>query len=127
MKKMIVMLSMLLLVLATECYGAVSDDVYVRKDVFDANMQKINSNMERMLQRLNKIDEGLNALNQRVANLSYRVDSIDKRIDDLRKDIGIYFILVIGSVVEQERIGTGKCGAQAHCNPRGREAADRRT
>ena len=105
MKKVCVLLLVQLLVFGTVSYGAVSDDVYVRKDVFEVYMQNINSNMERILQRLDKIDDGLNALNHTVANLSGRVDvldkrmdSLDKRIDDLRN--GIYLWLVaIGLVV----------------------------
>ena len=64
----------------TVSYGAVSDDVYVRKDVFEVYMQSI-------LQRLDKIDDGLNNLNQTVANLSARVEGLDKRIDGLDKRI----------------------------------------
>ena len=105
MKKVCVLLLVQLLVFGTVSYGAVSDDVYVRKDVFEVYMQNINSNMERILQRLDTIDDGLNALNHTVANLSGRVDvldkrmdSLDKRIDDLRN--GIYLWLVaIGLVV----------------------------
>ena len=115
--KKVVMLLILLLVLVTESYGAVSDDVYVRKDVFEVYMQNINANMERILQRLDRIDEGLNALNQTVANLSARadglekrmdgldkrIDSVDKRIDDLRN--GIYLWLVaIGLFVSWPKV-----------------------
>ena len=52
MKKMIVMLSIVLLVLATECYGAVSDDVYVRKDVFEVYMQNINAKFDMIMEEL---------------------------------------------------------------------------
>ena len=102
--KKVVMLLILLLVLVTESYGAVSDDVYVRKDVFEVYMQNINANMERVLQRLDKIDDGLNALNQTVANLSGRVDGIDKRIDSLNTRIddlrnGIYLWLAAVGIV----------------------------
>ncbi|MBQ6982832.1 MAG: hypothetical protein IJQ15_10460 [Synergistaceae bacterium] len=78
MKKVYVLVSIQLLMFGTVSYGAVSDDVYVRKDVFEVYMQSI-------LQRLDKIDDGLNNLNQTVANLSARVEGLDKRIDGLDK------------------------------------------
>ena len=102
----------LCLLTGTASYGAVSDDVYVRKDVFEVYMQNINANQERILQRLDKLDDGIHALNQTVANLSGRVDGLDKRIDGLDKRIdsldkriddlrnGIYLWLVaIGLIV----------------------------
>ena len=93
------------LLTGTASYGAVSEDVYVRKDVFEVYMQNINANQERILQRLDKLDDGIHALNQTVANLSGRVDGLDKRIDSLDKRIddlrnGIYLWLVaIGLIV----------------------------
>ena len=100
------------LLTGTASYGAVSEDVYVRKDVFEVYMQNINANQERILQRLDKLDDGIHALNQTVANLSGRVDGLDKRIDGLDKRIdsldkriddlrnGIYLWLVaIGLIV----------------------------
>ena len=80
MKKVYVLVLIQLLVFGTVSYGAVSDDVYVRKDVFEVYMQNI-------LQRLDKIDDGLNNLNQTVANLYARVEGLDKRIDGLDKRI----------------------------------------
>ncbi len=80
MKKVYVLVLIQLLVFGIVSYGAVSDDVYVRKDVFEVYMQNI-------LQRLDKIDDGLNNLNQTVANLSARVEGLDKRIDGLDKRI----------------------------------------
>lgn len=87
MKKVYVLVMIQVLAFGTACYGAVSDDLYVRRDVFEVYMQNINANMERILQRLDRIDEGLNALSQTVANLSARVDGLDKRIDGLDKRI----------------------------------------
>ena len=101
----VIALIVLSLLTGTASYGAVSDDVYVRKDVFEVYMQNINANQERILQRLDKLDDGIHALNQTVANLSGRVDGLDKRIDSLDKRIddlrnGIYLWLVaIGLIV----------------------------
>ena len=101
----VIALIVLSLLTGTASYGAVSEDVYVRKDVFEVYMQNINANQERILQRLDKLDDGIHALNQTVANLSGRVDGLDKRIDSLDKRIddlrnGIYLWLVaIGLIV----------------------------
>ena len=78
---------MLLILTGTASFGAVSDDVYLRKDVFEVYMKNINANTERILQKLDRIDENLSTLNQAVANLSGRVDGLDKRIDALDKRI----------------------------------------
>ena len=86
MKKICVAL-MLLILTGTASFGAVSDDVYLRKDVFEVYMKNINANTERILQKLDRIDENLSTLNQAVANLSGRVDGLDKRIDALDKRI----------------------------------------
>ena len=83
----VIALIVLSLLTGTASYGAVSEDVYVRKDVFEVYMQNINANQERILQRLDKLDDGIHALNQTVANLSGRVDGLDKRIDGLDKRI----------------------------------------
>ena len=101
----VIALIVLSLLTGTASYGAVSEDVYVRKDVFEVYMQNINANQERILQRLDKLDDGIHALNQTVANLSGRVDGLDKRMDSLDKRIddlrnGIYLWLVaIGLIV----------------------------
>ena len=119
MRRVIAVIALCLLT-GTACYGAVSEDVYLRKDVFEVYMQNMNRNMERIIQKLDSLEgkvndmsermtglseriEGMNAsLSGRIeglnASLSGRIDGLDKRIDDLRN--GIYLWLVgIGLVV----------------------------
>ncbi|MBQ4402297.1 MAG: hypothetical protein IJQ15_05370 [Synergistaceae bacterium] len=71
MRKIAVLL--LVLMLTGACYGAVSDDVYVRKDVFDARMRDMQNSLEG------------------------QISSLDKRIDDLRSYI--YFCIVMFGIL----------------------------
>ena len=50
--KKICVLTLIQLAFATACYGAVSEDVYVRKDVFEANMQGINTKLDILLEQM---------------------------------------------------------------------------
>ena len=98
MKKVCVLL--LVLMFGTASYGAVSDDVYVRRDVFEVYMQNINANLERIMSRLDSMEgkitemsDKLSALSERLDGntkmLSSRMDGIDKRIDELDKRIDV--------------------------------------
>lgn len=58
----------------TASYGAVSDDVYVCKDVFTANQ-------ERIPQKLDNLEGKISDMLDRLSNLSGRVDGLDKRTD----------------------------------------------
>ena len=92
MKKIFVALMMLILT-GTASFGAVSDDIYVRKDVFDA---KIESLFNRLHGEIQVLSEKIDALDKRIdsvnASLSGKIDSVDKRIDDMRN--GLYLWLV---------------------------------
>ena len=119
MKKIIILI-MLLLMMSSESFGAVSDDVYVRKDVFDVHMQSINAKLDMMLEEMKaqrqdindlkktvsvmsaRIDRNFDTLSARIDGLDKRIDgvniSLSTRIDDLRN--GLYLWLVaIGLVV----------------------------
>ena len=92
MKKIFVALMMLILT-GTASFGAVSDDIYVRKDVFDA---KIESLFNRLHGEIQVLSEKIDALDKRIdsvnTSLSGKIDSVDKRIDDMRN--GLYLWLV---------------------------------
>ena len=92
MKKIFIALMMLILT-GTASFGAVSDDIYVRKDVFDA---KIESLFNRLHGEIQVLSEKIDALDKRIdsvnASLSGKIDSVDKRIDDMRN--GLYLWLV---------------------------------
>ena len=115
MKKICVLLLAQLLMIGTASYGATSDDVYVRRDVFEVHMQSINAKLDMIIEeqkaqrrdinelsnnvtRLSERIDGVNAsLSGRIDGLDKRMDSLDKRIDDLRN--GIYLWLVAVGVV----------------------------
>ena len=103
MKKIIVAL-FITFALAASSFANNSDDIYVRKDVFDVHIQNINLNLERISNRLDKIEVSINELSKAVAvlsertdrnfeTLSARIDSNNSRIDDLRN--GLYLWLVV--------------------------------
>ena len=109
MKKICVLLLVQLLVIGTASYGAVSDDIYVRKDVFDAKMEAL---FNRLHADIGEVRGDIKALSERIdgvnaslsgridgvnTSLSGRIDSLDKRIDDLRN--GIYLWLAAVGIV----------------------------
>ena len=97
-KKIITML-ILLLMMSSATFGAVSEDmsVYVRKDVFEVYMQNINTNMERILQRLDGIDKTMNDLSNRVSVLTGRIDGLEARMSDQQNYL--YLGLVILGII----------------------------
>ena len=104
---------------ATSSFAASSDDIYVRKDVFDVHMLNINQNLERILselqsqrneihsmrndmrselkQEIHELSKAIAVLSERTDRnfdiLSARIDGTNSRIDDLRN--GMYLWLVI--------------------------------
>ena len=114
MKKVCISL-LVLLVLGSACYGAVSEDMYVRKDVFEANMQGINTKLDILLEQMKEFKvemkeqrENIAELTRVVSVLSERVDrnfdTLSARIDGVEGQIsglrnGIYLGLVILGIV----------------------------
>ena len=107
MKKFILTL-IIILTFTASAFAASSDDIYVRKDVFDVHMQNINLNLEKISNRLDKIELSINELTKAVAvlsertdrnfdTLSARIDGLDNRVSDLRNDI--YLGLVILGII----------------------------
>ena len=100
----------IMLLFGTASYGAVSDDVYVRRDVFEVYMQNLTANQERILQKLDNLEGKISDMSDRLSNLSGRVDGLDKRIDELDKRIddlrnGIYLWMVaIGLVISWPKV-----------------------
>ena len=103
MKKFIIAL-IVTLVFTAPSFAASSDDIYVRKDVFDVHLLNINQNLERISNRLDKIELSISELSKAIAVLSERtdrnfdilsarIDGTNSRIDDLRN--GMYLWLVI--------------------------------
>ena len=120
MRKFSVLLLVQLLVLGTACYGAVSEDVYVRKDVFEAKMEAFMTEIRGEFQVMNakidalsrRVDDNYHSLEKRIDDLEKRTDdkfinmerrmdnnyySLDARISDLRN--GMYLGLVLFGTV----------------------------
>ena len=99
MKKFILAI-ILVFTLAVSAFAANSDDIYVRKDVFDVHLQSINQNLEHILAELqaqrndiNELAKVTAVLSSRIDGLDARIDSTNTRIDDLRN--GLYLWLVV--------------------------------
>ena len=125
MRKILATLALVLLTWSVS-YGAASDDVYVRKDVFDAKMEAFMSEMRGGFQMLNakidaqsqrtddkfqsleaRMDEKFQSLetrmNERFRGVDDKIQSLDTRISDLRN--GIYLWLVaIGLVATWPKV-----------------------
>lgn len=104
MKKIITLL--LLLIMSGTSYGALSGDMseYVRKDVYDVQMQTLNAKLDMILDGMKEIREemkelrkDLNELARTVSAQSARIDGLDARMGDLRNDI--YLGLVILGII----------------------------
>ena len=110
MRKIITVV-LLLLIISSESFGAVSDDVYVRKDVFDVHMQSINAKLDMTLEQIKELREemkaqrqDINELMKAVSVMSGRIDGLDKRMDSLDKRIDgqqnyLYLVLVILGII----------------------------
>ena len=95
MKKIIIIV-LLLLMMSSVCNGAVSEDmsVYVRKDVYEAHQQSMNTKLDMILEQMREFKEeqkaqrrDINELSNNVTRLSERIDgvnaSLSERIDGL--------------------------------------------
>ena len=86
MKKILTAL-LLTLLLSSGSYGANSDDIYVRKDVFNLEMKNLNNNMERILNKLDsletKMDAKFDAMEKKVDKLNDRVNSLESSVNVL--------------------------------------------
>ena len=77
----IIMAALLLMLMTNSCYGAVSEDIYVRKDVFDAKMEAFMAEIRLMNEQLRG----------EIRELSSRINGVEKRMSTL--EIMIYWIL----------------------------------
>lgn len=98
MRKVLTLLALLLITCSTS-YGAVSEDmsVYLRKDVFDAKMDRILQRLDRIDQRLDNLEKSINGLSDRLSMLSGRVEGLDARMGDMQNYI--YFLIVFLGIV----------------------------
>ncbi|MBQ6776494.1 MAG: hypothetical protein IJP53_08560 [Synergistaceae bacterium] len=68
-------------------FGAASDDVYLRQDVFDAKMEAL------FLRLHGEIETLGNKLNGRIDTLSARIDGLEKRVETT--NTFLYYLLVL--------------------------------
>ena len=93
---------LLLLMMGSASYGAVSEDVYVRKDVFDAKMEALFNQLHGEIENFGTRLEGkIDALSERIDRnfdiLSARIDGLDKRMDNQQNYL--YLVLVIMGII----------------------------
>ena len=100
MKKITTMLLVLLLMSGVS-YGAVSDDIYVRRDMYEAHMQGMNAKLDMILEQQKELREEMKesreehkAIRNEIAELtrvvsvqSARMDGVEARMGDMRSGI----------------------------------------
>ena len=116
MKKIIIALLTVLTICSTT-FGATSDDmsIYVRKDVYEAHQQSINSKLDMILEQQKAFREeirsemkdfreelktqrkDINELTRVVSVLSTRIDGLETRIDDQQNYL--YLVLVLLGII----------------------------
>ena len=83
MKKLLIML-VILLSISGISFGATSEDVYVRYDVFSARMDGFMSEIRLMNEQLrSEIKQDVQAINARIDATNARLDVTNARLDDL--------------------------------------------
>ena len=83
MKKLLIV-SMILLSISGISFGASSEDVYVRYDVFSARMDGFMSEIRLMNEQLrSELKQDIQALNSRIDVTNARIDVTNARLDDL--------------------------------------------
>ncbi len=97
--------SMILIALSSGAFAAENDDVYVRKDLFEAYMKNLDSKLDTILKEqslmredIKNLTQSVIALSERVTKVETRIDGLEKRFDDWRYDIylGIGLLSFIG-------------------------------
>ena len=115
MIKKIISMLLLLMIASSACFGAVSDDVYVRKDVFEAKMEAMNAKLDMLLEQMKNLQEEQKAMRKDLSELttvvsvmseridrnfdtlSARIDGLDKRMDYQQNYL--YLLLVILGII----------------------------
>ena len=109
--KICILVMIIALLFPPQSMGAVSEDIYVRKDVFDVHMQSINAKLDMTLEQIKELREemkaqrkDINDLMKAVSVMSGRIDGLDKRMDSLDKRIDgqqnyLYLVLVILGII----------------------------
>ena len=89
MRKVCVSMLVLLLAFGTECYGAVSDDIYVRKDVFEVYTQSVNSKLDMILEQMREQREEQKAQREEMnAQLKAQREEMKEQVKELKDEMG---------------------------------------
>ena len=91
---------MLILVLSSVSFGAVSEDmnVYVRQDVFDAKMEALFERMDKNFVELKSMIKSTeNELKGDIKALSARIDGLEQRIGDVHNFL--YWLIVLFGII----------------------------
>ena len=81
MKKFLVFMLLILVLFVGSAYGAVSDDVYLRRDVFDAKMEALMAEIR--LGNQNLLEQIRGEMDKRFAEVDRRFAEVDRRLSDL--------------------------------------------
>ncbi|MBR2208153.1 MAG: hypothetical protein IJ859_05010 [Synergistaceae bacterium] len=105
-----IFLAFMIFIASCSCsFGAENEDVYVRKDLFEAYMKNIDSKFDKVFEQLNKIDSKLENIDARLAGIETRVSKLEtkvdgvyvalsNRIDGVEKRFDVLFYLVIAFI-----------------------------
>ena len=108
MKKFLI--AFMIVMMSCSCaYAAENEDVYVRKDLFEAYMKKIDEKFDQVFARLDRIDSKLEnvetrltALESRMGKFEAKADglyvAISNRFDSVEKRFDVLFYLVIAFI-----------------------------
>ena len=111
MRKIFLALVFICLINSVSFAASETDDIYVRKDVFEVEMKRVNSKLDIILEELKGLRERvdsqskqISALAQSVAALSERVDGNNKALSNLDEHVDkihtfIYYLLVLFSLI----------------------------
>ena len=87
MRKILLSLVLIATLYCSGVYGVTSDDVYLRKDVFEAKMDAFMAEIRGDIKELSARIDG------RIDSLEKRIDGVDKRIDDSHN---FFYLILVG-------------------------------
>ena len=85
MKKITITL-MTLLLMSSVSYGAVSEDIYVRKDVYEVQMQGMNTKLDMILEQMKGLKNEMNGIREEV---KVQVKELKDEMNGIREDVKV--------------------------------------
>ena len=97
--KEILLLVMMLIIFNSSAHGAVSDDIYVRKDIFEARMDRLEMLIEKNIAQLrSEIQEMRMELHQDIQKVDSKVEVLNERTESLKTSV-YWGLSVMGIIV----------------------------